>query len=179
MLLTLNRVSYFDDCIVGSLAVDGRPKCFTLEDVEREEKVAGKTAIPRGFYKVILDYSVRFKRLMPHILDVPNFEGIRIHAGNTSEDTEGCILVGLSKAKSRIGESRVAFNRLFEVLEKAHNIGEPIWIDIKKEEVKRENILDPVSDNPKSNTDDPGSPDTPNPQAVQPLSGVPGREDRQ
>lgn len=141
MLLTLNRVSYFDDCIIGSLAVDGRPKCFTLEDVEREVKIPGKTAIPRGFYKVILDYSVRFKRPMPHILDVPNFEGVRIHAGNTAADTEGCILVGLTKAKSLIGESRIAFARLFDVLEKAHNLGEPIFIDIKKTEVEREKLL--------------------------------------
>lgn len=150
MLLTLTRTVFYEDCIVGSLAVDGRPKCFTLEDVERETKIPGKTAIPRGFYKVILDYSVRFRRLMPHILDVPNFEGVRIHAGNTAADTEGCILVGLTKARSFIGESRVAFARLYDVLEKAHNLGEPIFIDIKKEEVSHAETEDRLnSDSPK------------------------------
>lgn len=138
MILTLNRVSFYDDCVIGTLAVDGRPKCFTLEDMEREVKVPGKTAIPRGFYKVVLDYSVRFKRLMPHILDVPNFEGVRIHAGNTAEDTEGCILVGLTKARSVIGQSRIAFNRIFETMEKAHNLGEPMFIQIQKTEVNED-----------------------------------------
>jgi hypothetical protein len=134
MHLTLIRSQYCPDCVIGSLAVDGRVKCFTLEDIERAEKIPGKTAIPRGLYKVALDYSVRFKRMMPHVLDVPGFEGIRIHPGNSSADTEGCILVGLTKANSSIGQSRIAFNRLYEVLEKAHNIGETIFIDISKKE---------------------------------------------
>jgi hypothetical protein len=133
MQLTLLRSNYLADCIVGSLAIDGRPRCFTLEDVEREVKIPGKTAIPRGLYKLILDYSVRFQRQMPHILDVPGFEGIRIHAGNTAADTEGCILVGLTKANSFIGQSRIAFDRLFDSLEKAHYLGEPMFIEIKKE----------------------------------------------
>jgi len=132
--LTLLRSNYLADCIVGSLAIDGRPRCFTLEDVEREVKVPGKTAIPRGIYKLILDYSVRFQRQMPHILDVPGFEGIRIHAGNTAADTEGCILVGLTKANSFIGQSRIAFDRLFDSMEKAHYLGEPMFIEIKKGE---------------------------------------------
>ena len=132
MQLTLVRSNYLADCIVGSLAIDGRPRCFTLEDVEREVKVPGKTAIPRGIYKLILDYSVRFQRQMPHILDVPGFEGIRIHAGNTAADTEGCILVGLTKANSFIGQSRIAFDRLFDSMEKAHYLGEPMFIEIKK-----------------------------------------------
>ena len=133
MQLTLVRSNYLDDCIVGSLAIDGRPRCFTLEDVEREVKIPGKTAIPRGLYKLILDYSVRFQRQMPHILDVPGFEGIRIHAGNTAADTEGCILVGLTKANSFIGQSRIAFDRLFVSLEQAHYLGEPMFIEIKRE----------------------------------------------
>jgi hypothetical protein len=101
--------------------------------VEREVKIPGKTAIPRGIYRVVLDYSVRFQRQMPHILDVPGFEGIRIHSGNTAADTEGCILVGLTKANSFIGQSRIAFDRLFDSLEKAHYLGEPMFIEIKKE----------------------------------------------
>jgi len=112
MNLSLIRKYEFKNCVLGELYLDGGFECFTLEDVERLEKVAGKTAIPRGTYKMIIDYSNRFKRLMPHILDVPGFEGIRIHPGNTEADTEGCILVGKERLSAMIGHSREAFNEL-------------------------------------------------------------------
>ena len=84
------------DATTGELYVDGKFVCYTLEDAIRKEKIKGVTAIPAGTYDVIINMSTRFKRLMPLLLNVPDFEGVRIHPGNTAEDTEGCIRVGLS-----------------------------------------------------------------------------------
>ena len=79
-----------------SVSLGGRElyHCFTLEDPYHEDKVYGDTRIPEGVYTVTLNYSNRFKKILPNILAVPGFEGIRIHGGNTKEDTHGCILVG-------------------------------------------------------------------------------------
>jgi hypothetical protein len=88
--------------------------------VRNGTKVLGKTAIPIGEYKLIVDASARFKQDMPHILDVPNFTGVRIHSGNTSADTDGCILLGSTWAgKDFIGNSKIAYNKFFEKLKKA------------------------------------------------------------
>ena len=95
MLIEVKRFEFKDTHTIGKLYIDGVYECYTLEDVVRNgSKVIGKTAIPTGEYKVIIDASVRFKQDMPHILDVPNFTGVRIHSGNTSAHTEGCILLG-------------------------------------------------------------------------------------
>jgi len=112
--------------------IDDDFQCFTLEDTEREgkPKIPGKTAIPRGTYKITIDMSTRFKRPMPHILDVPGFDGIRIHAGNTDKDTEGCILVGRRKRDGWIEESRLAFNDLFDRISVAVHNGESINIEV-------------------------------------------------
>lgn len=76
----------------------------------------GKTAIPAGFYLVQITYSPRFKVPLPLVEDVPGFTGIRIHAGNTDEDTEGCILVGRTSHADAIGESRLALEALMAKL---------------------------------------------------------------
>lgn len=103
---------------IGELYVDGVFECYTLEDEERKlgEKVYGRTAIPCGTYKVIIDRSERFQCNMPHVLDVPGFAGVRIHAGNTDADTLGCILVGQEKGREYIGKSRAAYDKLFKKL---------------------------------------------------------------
>ena len=92
------------------------------EDTIRDTKIAGETAIPYGSYKVIVNMSNRFKRLMPLLVDVKGFEGVRIHNGNTKADTHGCILVGATKSKDFIGDSKVTFNKLMTKLNGQTNI---------------------------------------------------------
>ena len=123
MKLEVQRIEYGSTYTIGKLYVDGVFQCFTLEDAMREKngvipnKIKGATAIPSGSYKVIVDYSNRFKRAMPHVLDVPGFDGIRIHSGNSSADTEGCILLGTTWAGTDfIGNSRLAFDAFFSKL---------------------------------------------------------------
>jgi len=105
-----------------------------MEDKIREEKINGITAIPRGTYDVIITMSNRFKRLLPLLLNVPNYEGIRIHPGNTSEDTKGCLLPGLSlgtvNEKRAVTNSRQAFEMLFKKIQTSLNKGEKVTIKL-------------------------------------------------
>jgi hypothetical protein len=129
MELQLKRTDFLENSTIGELSVNGKLECYTLEDKVRPVKIKGKTAIPAGRYEIIINYSQRFNRLLPLFLNVPNFEGVRIHPGNTAADTEGCILVGMTKEKEFIGQSRVAFDRLFAML-KAASETEKIFIEI-------------------------------------------------
>lgn len=121
MELTLIRNKSQGNSTLGVLFVDGKLECYTLEDVVRDVKVHGKTAIPRGRYNVTVTMSNRFKKLLPLLANVPNFEGVRIHPGNTSEDTEGCILVGVGTALVNgspvVTDSRTAFSKLFSKIQ--------------------------------------------------------------
>ena len=121
MQLLLIRDSFNVDFTIGKLYVDDRFFCDVLEDAVRKEKIKGKTAIPAGAYKVILTKSVRFKKILPLLLDVPNYEGVRIHSGNTHEDTEGCLLVG-TRTGTSVKDSRIAMGKLMALLEKAKEI---------------------------------------------------------
>lgn len=120
-------------CTIGKLYVDGVDTCYTLEDVVRPdgEKVYGETAIPAGRYRVVVTFSNRFQRYLPLLLDVPNFEGIRIHKGNTAANTEGCILVGMERHGDTIVRSKDAFDPLFADIRDAFGRGEDIWIEVK------------------------------------------------
>lgn len=89
MLITVKRLYKTELSTIGELLIDGVFECFTLEDKERDVKIKSETAIPKGTYKVIINQSNRFKRLLPLLLNVPNFEGVRIHSGNTNHNTEG------------------------------------------------------------------------------------------
>jgi hypothetical protein len=122
MLIVVKRLYKGENSVIGEMTVDGIFECFTLEDVERPVKIKGETAIPKGTYKVIINQSNRFKRLLPLLLNVPGFEGVRIHSGNTNHNTEGCILVGQTRHKEFIGQSRKAFNKLFAKMQKAKDI---------------------------------------------------------
>lgn len=108
MKIEVRRTFKGTECTIGKLYIDGSYFCDTLEDAVREKKIAGITAIPAGEYKVKKSYSPRFKKTLPEILNVPNFTGVRIHAGNTAKDTDGCILLGLNKIKGQVINSRDA-----------------------------------------------------------------------
>lgn len=122
----------------GALSIDGKQVCWTLEDTVREQpgkqvkfwKIPGETAIPVGTYPVILTMSNRFKKVLPLLVGVPGFEGVRIHSGNTVHDTEGCILVGLTKIGPTVGNSRAAMDMLMPLLRAADARGEDITIEI-------------------------------------------------
>ena len=136
MKLLLHRQIFSDKSSVGTLYVNGLKECHTLEDRDRHledggEKVYGETAIPRNTYKVVITYSNRFKQPMPLLVDVPGFEGIRIHPGNTDQNTEGCILVGVGIGQDILYNSRQAYERLFNKLEAAEALGEEITIEIR------------------------------------------------
>lgn len=105
--VTLVRRWFSPQSVIGELAINGF-RCFTLEDPPREVKIPGKTGIPAGTYALRITWSPRFKRLMPIIAPVPGFEGIRIHAGNWPEDTEGCVLLGRKRGADAVFESRAA-----------------------------------------------------------------------
>lgn len=133
MQLKLIRTDYTTTSTIGDLYIDGVKFCYTIEDVVRPKgaaKVPGKTAIPAGTYRVIVDKSTRFGCLMPLLLDVPGFAGIRIHTGNTDKDTEGCLIVGTTKAKDFVGQSRDIYNVLFPKLQNAYQANERITIEI-------------------------------------------------
>ena len=135
MELKLNRIFLGSSATIGELWVNDTHLCDTLEDRVRPEgeKVYGKTAIPEGTYEVKLTYSPRFKKILPEILNVPNFSGIRIHTGNSSKDTEGCILVGTwdGEKEDWISDSRIAFSELMSLLQSAEDKKEIITIIVK------------------------------------------------
>jgi hypothetical protein len=115
MKLTIRRFSFLEKCTVGKLYIDDEDvSLYTLEPKVRDSKIMGQTAVPVGTYKVIVDYSNHFGRDLPHILNVPNFDGVRIHPGNTDLDTEGCILLGKTwSGGDFIGQSKEAFEEVF------------------------------------------------------------------
>lgn len=133
MKLELRRVKLTPEFTIGELYVDGTFECFTCEDTVRadgETKVYGKTAIPFGSYGIVITFSNRFQRQLPLLVNVPGFEGIRIHPGNTAADTDGCILPGECKTDTGVGRSVAAFGSLFGKLTKAKFNMSPITIDI-------------------------------------------------
>lgn len=135
MKIEVNRIFKASNYTIGELSVNNNYVCDTLEDRVRPtgEKVYGETAIPSGTYTVTLSYSNRFKKTMPEILNVPNFSGVRIHCGNSSKDTEGCLLVGKwdGKTENWISDSKNSYNKLYSLLEEAFNKKENITITIK------------------------------------------------
>ena len=139
MKLLVKRVALKPDYTIGRLYVNGEYVSDTLEDAVRDTKIYGKTAIPCGTYKITMDVvSPKFKDRswakpyggkLPRLLDVPNYEGVLIHVGNTVEDTSGCLLVGQNKVKGQLVNSTQTFMSLMEKhLIPAKNRGEEITI---------------------------------------------------
>lgn len=130
MKLLLKRVALRDKYTIGKLFIDGVYFCDVIEDKVidldksgkfdgKEKKVYGESAIPYGIYKVVITLSARFKRFLPQILDVSHFDGIRIHSGNTAQDSHGCLIVGENKEVGRVINSRIYEKKLIEKLRSA------------------------------------------------------------
>ena len=145
MNLELKRIFKGKDYTIGRLFIDGKYFCDTLEDPVRQldsadDKIYSKTAIPAGKYKISMSivspkYSIRKSYnwcggRLPRLLDVPFFEGILIHSGNTPDHTAGCILVGENKIKGQVINSMNTLKNLWVKLNVADEVGEEIWIDI-------------------------------------------------
>jgi hypothetical protein len=134
MKLTLKRIARKQAYTIGKLYVDGVYFCDTIEDTDRglrqdmplaeikRIKVYGETAIPIGVYRVIVNMSPAKKRLLPRLLDVPGFDGILIHRGNTAKDSLGCILVGENKVVGKVINSTGYELKLVELLKGEENV---------------------------------------------------------
>ena len=141
MKLTLKRIALRPTYTIGKLYIDDVYFCDTIEDTVRdinkngkfdngEKKVHSKTAIPYGNYEIKWTYSPRFKKYTPQLMNVPSFEGIRIHAGNTSEDTEGCLILGENKQVGKVLNSRATINKFYPIIKEACSKGK-VTIEIK------------------------------------------------
>jgi hypothetical protein len=135
MKIEVKRIYKGEEYTIGRMYVNGEYFCDTLEDkvrdIEKEGKVYGQTAIPSGEYKVIVNQSPKFGRILPRLLDVPYFEGILIHRGNTHQDTGGCILVGENRIKGKVVNSTKYEERLTALCHVAQLKGEVIIIAVE------------------------------------------------
>ena len=141
MKLTLKRIALRQTYTIGKLYIDDVYFCDTIEDTVRdinkngkfdngEKKVHSKTAIPYGTYEIKWTYSPRFKKYTPQLMNVTSFEGIRIHAGNTSADTEGCLILGENKQVGKVLNSRATINKFYPIIKEACSKGK-VTIEIK------------------------------------------------
>lgn len=143
MLITIDRAWKRTGYTISRLYVNGELFCNALEDEDRglrqdmdlatikAKKIAGETAIPSGTYKVAYTYSPRFKKMLPLLGEVPGFDGVRIHSGNTAKDTEGCILVGQNLEKGKVLNSRILYDKLLAKMNAAWAKKETVTIDIQ------------------------------------------------
>ena len=142
MKIEVKRRYLGSEYTIGSMFVNGEYFCDTLEDKVRdlnkdgdlndkgESKVYAQTAIPYGEYEVVVKHSPKFDRILPRLLNVPHFEGILIHRGNTAKDSAGCILVGENKVKGKVINSTIYENKLTALCHLAQLKGERIIIAI-------------------------------------------------
>ena len=143
MKLLLKRIAFKETYTIGKLSIDGAYFCDTLEDKNRdlnhdgdlndpsEGKVMHETAIPFGTYNVVVNVSPRFGRELPRLENVPHFDGILIHRGNTDADSSGCILVGENKVKGKVINSTSYEVELVKRCKEALARGEKITITVE------------------------------------------------
>lgn len=143
MEIVVERKYKKKDYTIGKMYINGEYFCDTLEDTDRglkreyplaemkEVKEYGRTAIPTGKYPIAYTYSPRFKKHLPLLLQVPAFEGVRIHSGNTHKDTEGCILLGINRAVGKVLDSRKTMDEFLRILKPAIETCEDVWLEIK------------------------------------------------
>lgn len=142
MKILVKRIAKRPTYTIGKMYLDGKYFCDTLEDTDRnisqstpidtikKVKLPNNTAIPTGTYKVIVNVSPKFKRLLPRLLNVPGFDGVLIHRGNTDKDTSGCILIGENKVVGKVINSTGYETKLVSILNKAQDNKGDITIEI-------------------------------------------------
>ena len=140
MELTLTRIAKRKTYTIGRLAVNNEYFCDTLEPTWRDYKngaykIKGKSAIPEGRYAIVITWSPRMKKWLPLLVGDQDFnkkwQGVRIHAGNTVKDTEGCILVGKNREVGKVLDSRIWLHRLKQKIVEAKDKGESVWLTVK------------------------------------------------
>lgn len=140
MQIKVKRFEFGTTYTIGKLYIDDVYKCFTLEDKYREVaatpvgqwKVKGKTAIPTGTYKVTYEWSRHFNGMRPRLNNVPGYEGVLIHTGNTDADTEGCILVGSTwPGTSFVSGSKIAYDSIVPFIIGAIDKNEEVFITVE------------------------------------------------
>ena len=142
--LTLVRKYKKDKYTIGNLYDQGgKFLCNTLEDTDRglsqsmtsleikQKKIKGETAIPTGTYEIVYTFSPKFKMMMPLLLGIKGFDAVRIHAGNTNKDTEGCVLVGKNNVVGKLTESKITFIRINEIIKKEIKKNNKVYLCIK------------------------------------------------
>jgi hypothetical protein len=129
--IELKRRFFTDKYTIGRLSIEGQPLCDVIEDTVRDgPKVYGLTAIPYGEYRVVVTMSPKFKRLLPLLLNVDGFEGIRIHKGNSAEDSHGCLIVGENKVKGGVINSTQYEEMLTGFIRTHERLGNEVYINI-------------------------------------------------
>lgn len=143
MTINVRRKYFTDKSTISEWYVDGNRICYGLEDTDRglqsgdplveirKKKIYGKTAIPYGTYEVVLSYSNRFKKVLPLLLSVEGFDGIRIHPGNEPQDTEGCLLPGIDYKTDWVSSSRTAFALAMKIIKQAIK-NEKVYVSIER-----------------------------------------------
>lgn len=142
MTIQVVRKVYTDKSTISEVYINNKLICYMLEDKDRgllqqmsieeikKKKVYAITAIPLGKYEVVITYSNRFKKDLPLLLNVPGYEGVRIHPGNTAENTEGCLLPLTSHSVDIGYDSKLAFNKLFTIIKEVIQNKEKVYIEI-------------------------------------------------
>ncbi len=139
MKILIKREQFFPRCTLGSLYIDDKFVCYTLEDCVREKKgepvdhwkIPKETAIPVGTFPCQITMSTRFRRMLPLLLGVPGFIGVRFHGGNDESDTEGCILVGMYKKVTTIHNCATALTWVMNAIQKALDDHQPVTVEIR------------------------------------------------